>query len=156
MRAGGWGRKPGLSVGRIGGQGASAVSSSVTVTADNCPGDATPFTPRLPLLPPTPTLLLLLLPPLLPFLLLILTDPYRGHCQLYLPSGIPHHRLGVHSHELKDIRQSCLAATRSSGYHLFLPFLSATKTPFAGFPTENIVPSSFLSLTAQPHSYLST
>lgn len=75
----GWGRKPGLSVGRIGGQGASAVSSSVTVTADNCPGDATPFTPRLPLLPPTPTLLLLLtllLPSLLPLLLLILTDPF--------------------------------------------------------------------------------
>ncbi|MPC48716.1 hypothetical protein E2C01_042498 [Portunus trituberculatus] len=47
------------------------------------------------------------------------------------------------------------AARSSAGYHLFLPCLSATETPSAGFPTENIVPSSFLSLTAQPHSYLS-
>lgn len=42
------GRKPGLSAGRIVGRGASVVFPSVTVTPDNCPGDATPFT----LLPP--------------------------------------------------------------------------------------------------------
>lgn len=44
----GVGRKPGLSAGRIVGRGASVVFPSVTVTPDNCPGDATPFT----LLPP--------------------------------------------------------------------------------------------------------